>query len=74
MNFDNDADFEQMQMEQDGNTIARLAKKGICSHGWIMPVIPGKTEGEYKCGHCGKIFPNADAAIDAHWEFCQRYL
>ena len=31
--FENDADIEQHQLEQAGNRIASLRKKGICLHG-----------------------------------------
>ena len=69
----NDADIEQARLESIGNTIANLADKGICSHGWQGPVVPMQPEGEYKCFHCGKIFSSSEAIMTAHIEFMRTY-
>ncbi len=36
--FANDADIEQHQLEQAGNRIAALKRKGICLHGHINTI------------------------------------
>jgi hypothetical protein len=56
-----DADREQAELEATGRLIARLAKKGICVHGWrqnyhpTTPDAKGLLPGQTKCLHCGKV-------------------
>jgi hypothetical protein len=63
-NFPNEVDIEMAYLERQGRKASRLAKQGICVHSWLGPVSPGSVE--YKCFHCGKEFPNVDAAHDEY--------
>lgn len=50
----NDADIETRELENAGNTISRLKKKGICCHGWIKAPAGCAVI----CLDCGKIWKN----------------
>jgi hypothetical protein len=58
MDFENDADFEMLELERAGRISYNLKKKGICTHGWRRGF-----EGNFqdrdnyleKCLDCGKI-------------------
>jgi hypothetical protein len=34
--FDNDADLEMAELEAEGNRIAALRARGVCTHGWTQ--------------------------------------
>jgi len=53
--FDNDADIEQHNLEQSGNRIAALKKRGICLHGYINT----KTHACLEPG-CGKTWDSEE--------------
>lgn len=54
MNFENDADWDTMQLENQGRITNRLAKKGICLHGWNNTCT-------LECYHCKKVWESIDA-------------
>jgi len=64
--FPADADIEQRQLEQAGNSIAALRKQGICLHGHLQTR-------EFKCLECGKTWDNEDEMYteitDLHIEY-----
>jgi hypothetical protein len=64
MNFNplNDADIEMAELEAAGRRSSALRKRGICDHGWLQVGEPTT------CLHCGKSFPNADAAYEERRE------
>lgn len=65
-----DADIEQRQLENTGNLIARLRRKGICLHGWVkMPQV-----GECECLQCGKKWPSAAECDEERQELKIQYL
>ena len=59
MYFDNDADWEMMELEAAGDEAARLEKLGICSHGWWS------TKPAIKCNHCGLEFASEQELFEA---------
>ena len=71
-----DADFEMRELEELGNRIARLERKGICQHGAVVgykyPAVYYEQEhmapGEMLCHGCGAIFQGDDAWDSARYE------
>lgn len=75
-----DADFEQRELEELGNRMARLKKRGICVHGsWVghkidpatgkefYPEQVGLSGAQVRCTDgCGQVFESDDAIWDAH--------
>jgi hypothetical protein len=73
-----DADFEQREMEELGNQIAALERKGICTHGHTVglgadgvahyPEAEGLVGQQRKCSDCGEVFADDDDWNDARNE------
>ena len=55
--FDNDADIDAFNLEQAGNRVAALKKRGVCVHGWSQHLPDGRVQ----CKECGKMFADAEA-------------
>ena len=55
----NDADSEMAELTRIGNMASKLAKKGICLHGWRKAPFLGSpfdnSDGMATCLHCGKV-------------------
>lgn len=75
-----DADFEQREMEAEGNRLARLERAGICTHGSVVgigadgvahyPEAEGLTGDQKRCtAGCGEVFED-----DADWLDARRAL
>lgn len=71
-----DADLEMASLQEAGNTIARLRKRGICTHGWIQgpPGPASKPTTVWTCHHCGKTWPTEVALRDEEEEIKERYF
>jgi len=54
-----DADIEMADLNATADRHARLAAKGICTHGWLQtrPIV--------KCKDCGQEFASVEAAMEA---------
>ncbi|SEU46760.1 hypothetical protein [Nonomuraea wenchangensis] len=75
------ADLEQAQMEREGNRLAALRRRGICTHGSVVgyvgkviyPEQEGLQPGQSRCtegtGGCKRIFNS-----DAEWYAAQDAL
>lgn len=50
----NDADIEMRKLTRIGNIASRLAKKGICLHGWRKGA-PDQPDAMAECLHCHKV-------------------
>ncbi len=70
-----DADIEQAQLEEAGNRIHDLNKRGVCTHeGWVGRSKTGESiypeqdvliGDEVRCTHgCGKLFASEEALLD----------
>lgn len=79
--FFNDADIEQAEMEAIGNRIARLERRGICTHSaWVgfainpdtgrvwYPEQEGLVGDQVRCRGCHRVFPDDEAIHRAHQE------
>jgi hypothetical protein len=70
-----EADCEMAEMTRIGNALARLEKKGVCSHGhWqtrtadnaamCSPALAAAAVGTVECLKCGLLF----GSEASHWE------
>lgn len=63
-----DADIEQAELEAEGNRIAALRARGICTHGWTQGYTaayrPDLAPAKVECHDCGRIF-GTQAELDA---------
>lgn len=51
MDFENDSDWDMMELENAGDRAQQLKADGICTHGWTQGI------GEkVKCLDCDKVF------------------
>ena len=59
-----DADFEYNGILATAKREQVLARKKICSHGWLQgpPGPPGKPTNVVTCHYCGKVFADFDEA------------
>jgi hypothetical protein len=64
--FDNDADIEQHQLEQAGNRIASLKRKGICLHGHINTTT-------HECYECKKTWTSEKEMFEEIDELALEY-
>jgi hypothetical protein len=62
-----DADLLQAELYRQGARESRLRRQGICTHGWTQGQ-PGGLDGPVKCLHCGAMFANRQAHMDARRE------
>lgn len=65
-----DGDHEMAALEQAGNTVARLQRKGICLHTWVQ----APAFGEARCLNCGKTWPNSAMMAEEQEELRNKYL
>lgn len=65
----NDVDMEQAACERIGNTIGRLRKAGICSHGSVRR----QADGSLHCQDCPQIFADDEEWREAWREFKAEY-
>jgi hypothetical protein len=79
-----DADIEQMEMEQLGNRIARLKEQGVCTHGSgvtrsktgevFSPEQEGLVGEQSACTEgCGKVFDTFEDQMAAHRDVIDGY-
>ena len=47
-----DADIEMDSLTTAANRAAALAKRGICTHGWLF----APAYGQARCNDCGRVF------------------
>ena len=62
--FDGDADIEYAALCDTADRESRLAKRGICAHGWRQ----GRPDGSVECLYCHEVFASEEAADDARAE------
>ena len=60
----NDADIKTLELEAAARHIARLRRRGICTHESLI-APDGKAA---TCNDCGKVFPDCEAAHEERRE------
>lgn len=59
-----DDDIMQAEYEAEGNRVAALRKRGICTH----EATKGYMDGSLECSDCGSLFASWEAYLDARHE------